>query len=77
MAYRLVHLQHLGESLIERPHPRKTKPRLGRGLRLDGGKNAAFFDDLGSHRYATWLSALLNCLAARASDARKLNSIHS
>lgn len=55
----------------------KEKPRLGRGLRLDGGKIAAYFDDLGSHRYAVIVSALLNCRAARASAARKLASIHS
>ncbi|MNN54657.1 hypothetical protein D3C81_1694830 [compost metagenome] len=54
-----------------------AKPQLGRGLRLDGGKIAVFFDDLGSHRYAACVSALPNCLAARASAARKLASIHS
>ncbi|CRD52971.1 hypothetical protein BN1263440003 [Stenotrophomonas indicatrix] len=57
--------------------PGKKKPRLGRGLRLDSGKTAAYFDDLGSHRYAVIVSALLNCRAARASAVRKLASIHS
>lgn len=56
---------------------RNSKPRLGRGLRLDGGKIALFFDDLGSHRYATFDSALLNLFAARDSACRKWYSIHS
>ncbi|MNI72184.1 hypothetical protein D3C73_1281080 [compost metagenome] len=45
-----VHAASLLGSDLRHSFSGKKKPRLGRGLRLDGGKIAAFSDDLGSHR---------------------------